>query len=168
MRSQIPLMPSRGTVVNGLNPEDVRAFYDTLPLAEAANLVPDFNVKSTGDNDGFDIKEMPEGTRVSFRDTSGTPSMVEEVALLKAAMMARDAGKAGIVIVSRRDVRYATNEVSNGVTMRSESNGFSTELTVQFVDPAALSPDLKAAPWRVIDVATVIDTLEPVYAPKKR
>jgi len=95
--------------------------------------------------------------------------MVEELALLRAAELARAAGKKGIVIITRKGTRYVTNMTAGGSPQSADPDGFYCELSVVFVDPGALPDAYKDNAWRVINADAVYDQLAPIYypAPKK-
>lgn len=108
-------------------------------------------------NDGFRSAENPDGT-VKVEFTGNTPSepMVQEMTLLRAAELARAAGKAGFVVIDRKDYTRTLQMSRGGTPISSTPQGFKTELTIRMVDPAA-------EPARAFDAVAVIDALGPLY-----
>ena len=91
--------------------------------------------------------------------------MAEELALLRAADLARTAGKTGLIVVGRRDIHHTLTTYMYGQALRTDYSGTETQLDVVFVDTNSLPPFYMNAPWRVIDAADVIATLSPIYGP---
>lgn len=79
------------------------------------------------------------------------------------AGMCGQAGKKGLIVVSRKDTSFHIDTTYYGNTVRSDPDGYQTELDVVFVDPAALPPQYADAGWRVIDADAVYAALAPVY-----
>ena len=102
-------------------------------------------------------------TSISFRGDRSSGSIVEEMALLCAADTARQAGKKGLIVVGRKDTSFHIDTTYYGNTVRSDPDGYQTELDVVFVDPAALPPQYADAGWRVIDADAVYTALAPIY-----
>jgi hypothetical protein len=98
-----------------------------------------------------------------------TAATVEEMALLRAAELARAAGKKGMVVAKRMDVERSLTTYYYSTPVNTMPTGFETELDVVFVDPANLPDAYKNAAWRVIDADQVYDALAPFYIrPKKK
>jgi hypothetical protein len=107
--------------------------------------------------DGFRSTANPDGTvKVEFIGNTPSAPMVQEMTLLRAAELAKAAGKAGFVIVERNDYTRTLQMSRGGIPVSSTSQGFKTELTVRFVDPGA-------EPQRAFDAIAVIDALGPLY-----
>lgn len=148
------------------------SLYRSLPDAETVARVPPYAPvsKSFFDSDpnGIRVKTDGDVTTVAVRGDKGTGAMIEEIALLKSADLARAAGKKGFVVIARSDTAFQIDTVSYGRTIATAPNGYETSLDVVFVDPQALPPKLQAAPWRVIDADAVYDALAPVYIRAKQ
>jgi hypothetical protein len=100
---------------------------------------------------------------VSFRGENSTASMIEEMALLRAADLARQAGKKGIIIVDRHDTAFTISTESYGTVVRTDPDGYETDLDVLFVDPNVLPEKYRDHAWRVIDTDAAYNSLAPVY-----
>ncbi|MDQ0465802.1 hypothetical protein QO010_003594 [Caulobacter ginsengisoli] len=165
----------------------VASLFETLPTAETAEHLPNYKKAGsgiwTGDESGFtDVKVAPALTSeygpdvatVKFRSMQTNPAVAEEMALLRAADLALQAGKSGLIILARADVEHTLNSTYYGSVVRSDPTGFSTELSVVFVDKANLPERFKGAEWRVIDARAAYDALAPIYVrpetekPKKK
>ena len=105
----------------------------------------------------------PGVTVVRYRATKGTAVMIEEMAMLRAAELARQAGKGGFIIVGRHDAHFTLTTYTYGTPVRTDPTGFETEIDVVFVDPHALPAPYDAAPWRVQDAGAVYAALSPIY-----
>jgi hypothetical protein len=98
-----------------------------------------------------------------------TGAAVEEMALLRAAELARAAGKKGLVVIKRQDVERSMTTYYYSTPINTTPTGFETELDVVFVDPANLPDAYKTAPWRVLDADEIYNALAPFYIkPKKK
>lgn len=89
--------------------------------------------------------------------------VVEEMAMLGAAMTALREGKDGFVILSRRSAVLTTHVMGYYAHLSDANSGYEAQLRVRFVNRAALPPDLAAAPWRVIPAQQVFDSLSKRY-----
>jgi len=162
---------------------DTRAdeFFKTLPETETPSRVPPYVeaakpfLAMTGSRADLD----EEGYRANGADASGvvkvrmrgdstTAPIVEEMALLHAADLARQAGKGGFIVVAREDIAYSVNTMYYGTVMRTDPDGFETTLSVVFVDPANLPAPYAHTAWRMFDANEVYGALAPIYIrPKK-
>jgi hypothetical protein len=144
---------------------EVRALFEALPEAETrGRVVGDQKSHPVwGSANGFTVTPHPDAgtTTVSYRGISSSLSLMEESALLKAAKLAQEGGKTGMVVLARRDIRHTLTTYTYGVGTTTPS-GFETQLDVVFVDPAAPPPPWDKLRWRVIDVKAVRSALEPV------
>lgn len=152
--------------------EALQLLWAGLPYSEAAEKISTFRKANSpfaqimwGGVSGFKTKSNPDGSvTVSFTSTKSNGTVVEEMALLRAADHVRELGKNGLVIKSRADFQrtivYGYYGVASGT---GTPDGYSTELTVEPVDKASLPPLYRSAPWRVLDAQAVIDRLEPIY-----
>lgn len=155
-------------------------FLNDLPEAETASRRPDYSAGSGPWFGGTDDSVAVEGYRagkpdadgvrtIRFKGSMSSPaSMIEEVALLRAAELARQEGKKGIIILGRQDIRTTVTTTYYSVALRTDPGGFETALRVAFVDPAALPEKYKDAAWRVIDADDVYNNLAPIYIKKRR
>ena len=145
---------------------EVRALFEALPESETrARLVGDAPKSFFGSGDGFTITPHPETglTTIDYRGGRASPSIMEEEALLKAAQLARQAGKSGLIVEARRDLRRTETTYHNFALIGATPAGFETELVVAFVDLATPTPPYDRAKWRLVDAAAVRQSLDPVY-----
>lgn len=107
--------------------------------------------------EGFRSATNPDGT-VKVEYIGGTPSapMVQEMTLLRAAELAKAAGKPRFAIVDRKDYARFLTMSRYGVEESRTPSGYKTELTVRFVDAGA---DEAAS----FDTVALIDALGPLY-----
>lgn len=106
---------------------------------------------------GFRSTANPDGTTtVEYVGATNSGPMVQEMTLLRAAELARAAGKAGFVIVDRKDYQRFMATTQYGVEISRIPSGFKTELTVRFLDGEARQP-------AAFDAVAVIDDLGPLY-----
>jgi hypothetical protein len=107
--------------------------------------------------DGFRSTPNPDGTtKVEFIGNTPSTALVQEMTLLRAAEIARSAGKSGFVIVDRQDFSRRLTTTRYGVEISSIPTGFKTELTIRFVDAGAEGD-------RAFDATAIIDALGPYY-----
>jgi hypothetical protein len=163
-------------VPDGTTDPGIDALFKDLPEPEIAARIPPYVeakkpwLAMTGsqadmDAEGYRDSAADESgvVTVGFRGDHGTASTVEEMALLRAADLARQAGKKGIIVVGRKDTRFQVNTTMYGTIIRTDPDGYETRLDVVFVDPAALPAQYAGAAWRVIDADAVYAALAPVY-----
>lgn len=159
---------------------DVAALRRGMAAPETSRTMADYQKAQSGflysffagagaSSDGFKSKTDAQTgiTTVEFIGNAASQPTVEELTLLRAADLARAAGKPGFIILARRDysrVMQMTQGYSR-IPISSTPAGFRSELDVRFVDPAALPPELASERDRVLDVATVWSTLAPLYVP---
>lgn len=167
--------PPPGAVTTPPEPLTAQLFADALPLPQAASSMPDYRKAFSGllgNGEGFSsFKPSQElvddyGADVvglSFRTLGGNAEVAEEMALLRAADLALEAGKDGLVILYRRDVQVIEDSYYYAQVVASYPAGYSTSLNVVFVDRDALPERLKDAAWRVIDARAVYAALAPIY-----
>ena len=151
-------------------------FFKTLPEPETIGRVPPyeqarqplFGTSGTYSDMSFNGYQVraPNAAgvmTVSFRGENSTASMIEEMALLRAADLAREADKKGLIIVDRHDTAFTISTESYGTVVRTDPNGFETDLDVLFVDPDALPDKYRDQRWRVIDADEAYNSLAPIY-----
>lgn len=172
------LFPPSPPVVAPLERNGPTALFETLPKSEIASKLPRYKPASRsflwGEQDGFSVKpsETIDPVRaggdvmmISFLGSKANDTVVEEMSLLRAADLARQSGKKGIVILEREDLRRTLTLTYHGRSVRTDPQGFSTTLTVVLVDPANLPEPYRSTPWRVIDADSLYEALAPLYAP---
>jgi tetratricopeptide (TPR) repeat protein len=165
---------------------DARRLFARLPSYEGGDMVPVANSESPGSSflfgarpatkkpnrnsysgsagffkaAGFKSKPMKNGpgTTVTFTGDASSIFSVEEMTLLRAAELAREAGKPQLLILDKRDFARSSQFTVNGSPAGGATPaGFMTELDVVFTD----TQDERAIP-----VADIIAGLGPVYLPR--
>jgi hypothetical protein len=150
----------------------VTRLFEAIPHSEIKSPIPTYRKANSefvgylwGGIDGFKTLPNDNGsTTIRFVGERASSSVVEEMALLRAADFARENGKTGFVIVDRRDYERTQNATYYGVTVRSDPAGYSTEIDIVLVDQQAPPERFAGAPWRILSAQSVIDALGPVYA----
>lgn len=159
---------------------DLAALRKAMPAPETSRTLADYEGAGSAflasffggagaSNDGFRSRtdEKTGVTTVEFVGQSTSAPAVEEMTLLRAADLARAAGRKGILIVDRRDFAR-TMTVTRGysaIPISSTPAGYKTELKVRFVDPASPPADLSGERDRLLDADRVYAALAPIYIP---
>lgn len=145
---------------------EITALFEALPEAETrSRTVGDQQKRLFLTANGFTITAHPETglTTIDYRGVNSSLSIMEEEALLKAAELARQAGKNGLIVQARRDIRHTLTTYQYGRAINTAPTGFETQLDVVFVDVANPPPPYDKAKWRLVDVAAVQQSLAPIY-----
>jgi hypothetical protein len=163
------------TVTVAKEPAGATMLFKVLPEAETRDRVPD-NVelkspfpdsdrpRSQIDSNGYRVQADATGSaRVGVFADKGTMSMVEELAMLHAAEVARQAGKKGILVVKRQDVYHELDTYYYGRQINAAPTGMECDFNFVAVDPAALPDAYRGQGWRVIDADAAYAALAPVY-----
>lgn len=112
--------------------------------------------------DGFRSTNNSDGTlKVEFIGNTPSPTLVQEMTLLRAAELTREAGKPSFVIVKRADYTRRMVTTQYGREIGSTPTGFKSELTIRFLDAGM-------EPARSINAVGVIDALGPLYYEEKK
>lgn len=154
--------------------DGVHVLFEYLPEAEVPERLPVYKAAGKtifGNINGFSVTPVESLTKetgaevisISFRSQVAPSAIVEEMAMLRAAELARQAGKSGFVILDRGDTSHTSVSTYYGMPLRSDPNGYDTSLSVTFVDLAALPAIYSGTPWRVIDANAVYEALAPIY-----
>jgi hypothetical protein len=159
--------------------QDLRAIWSNLPEAETRDRTPPYapggtpllafnsQIKNQMNLQGQGYRSLPAGqpgvVAVRYRGLKGTLAMIEEMAVLRAAELALEAGKKGFIILDQRNISFTLTRTMYARPLRTDPTGFETEINVVFVDPAMLPAPFSDAPWRVIDAEDVIARLKPIY-----
>lgn len=146
---------------------NLSAFGRRLPESEHASRLPSYSGGSDGflGNDGFMSRRAAiEGARtVKFQADEGTAATNSEMALLRAAELAREQGKGGFIVLDRRVLQRTLVTRQYGAVIDTDHEGFIAEIDVVFTDRDALPAGLETAGWRFVDAADVIARLGPIY-----
>ena len=110
--------------------------------------------------DGFQSVENADGTtKVEFIGNTPSEALVQEMTLLRAAEIARTAGKPAFVIVDRQDFTRRLVSTQYGIEIGNSPAGYKTALTIRFAD---------AGTPRALNATAIIDALGPYYYEEKR
>jgi hypothetical protein len=137
-------------------------FAEMLPPLEQIGGGNRFRGQGWGAN-GYDDRETEEGVTIEFSGGS-TITTTEELALLRAAQLARENGFSGFVVRTRSDFqRYRVTTYAGAETSRSPA-GFETRMEVGYVDAAA-----PPAEWAgsVVNAEEVWTALSPIFNPPR-
>lgn len=106
---------------------------------------------------GFRSTPNDDGSmKVEYTGNTTSGPVVQEMTLLRAAEVAREAGKTHFHIVARNDYQRYLTQTMNGVPMEQTLTGYKTELTIRLLGEGDSEAD-------ALDAVTVIDALGPVY-----
>lgn len=106
---------------------------------------------------GFRSTPQDDGSvKVEYVGNTTSGPVVQEMTLLRAAELAREADKPGFVIEERRDYQRYMAMTQYGIERSRTLSGYKTELTIRLVD----SLDSASAAF---DAVQVIDDLGPLY-----
>jgi hypothetical protein len=161
---------SISSALTGLANTELAEIAERLPEAEATTRLPAYDGASDSilsvDGNGYMAGRgsVPGGRTIRFVSQRGTMAMVGEMALLRAAELARQQGKGGFIILNRRGLVRTSQNMMYNVVVREDPQGYDIELDVMFVDPQALPAGFEDAGWRVVDAQQVWNDLSPIYA----
>lgn len=106
---------------------------------------------------GFRSTANPNGTtKVEYTGNTTSAPVVQEMTLLRAAELARAAGKSGFVITQRSDYSRYMVASQYGMEISRTPVGYKTDLTIRFAGQGD-------EPLRAFDAVAVIDALGPLY-----
>lgn len=141
------------TVANHLPDPETPERMDRYQRKPVTTIERDYGFISVGDR-----------AVVTVRLRTGSPAMVEEIALLHAAEETLKRGKSGFVITDRADYKNSLVHTFYSVpTGEPEHSGFTAMLDLTFVDLAAPPAKYAQASWRIVDANEVYRTLGPIY-----
>jgi len=146
------------------------ALFKALPDAESPIKVASYRKVGplggflTGGDNGYRVTvDAQQVSHLTFRGHLSSRTIIEEMALLSAIDCARAAGARGIVLLDSQDVEHVINHTYYGTVMSTQADGYETDLTFIYADPAAPPVELSQAPWRILSVDTVYAALSPFY-----
>lgn len=148
---------------------NISELYDAIPIAETKDRLPKFQKMSRGMFslnvvDGFIVEANGFETHVHFSGMSATASNVEEMALLKAAEIASEAGNSQIAIISKRVSSRSLN-ARYGIFGNVSPMGYSADVQFISFNPELLSEKYLAYKNYSLKAADVISALRPIYQP---
>ena len=92
---------------------------------------PVFNIKHSG----YKVTELGEGRlEVEYTREGAAAAQVQELALLKAAMIATEEGKAGFYVEDEQNYRFIKNTTQSGMTLSSDTVGFRSKIIVRLIE----------------------------------
>ncbi len=104
---------------------------------------------------GFRSTPNDDGSiKVEYTGNTTSGPVVQEMTLLRAAELAREAGKSHFHVVGRNDYQRYLTQTMNGVPMNRTLTGYKTELTIRLLGEGEAD---------ALDAVAVIDALGPVY-----
>lgn len=104
---------------------------------------------------GFRSTPNEDGSiKVEYTGNTTSGPVVQEMTLLRAAELAREAGKSHFYVVGRNDYQRYLTQSMNGVPMNRTLTGYKTELTIRLLGEGEAD---------ALDAVAVIDALGPVY-----
>lgn len=183
MKARFPADQELGTLISGFetklntpaapSAKDAEIVFNALPHTELATRIATYRKANSGivgflwgGVSGFKTipdRSDPNRVTVQFTGEKSSDSVVEEMALLRAADYAREHGRSGFVILERRDYERTVDTTYYGTTVRTAPGGYSTHLDIELVDMNRLPERYREASWRVIPVDQVVAHLAPVY-----
>jgi hypothetical protein len=157
-----------------LRAAELRTLFDALPETETRDRLASYRrdvswlgVQRSGafGRDGYAVTEHPDRgfSTISFRGQKASFASLEDMALLRAADVARQAGKHGLIVLARRNINHTTTTYMYGQAIRTTPTGSETQLDVMFVDPASPPPGYQDQRWRIVDADAVYAALAPFY-----
>lgn len=166
MISLAPTGPAQMTALMNANRADAvrrldpAAFAKALPPLERADRSYSKQTAWFKPN-GFKDKKTADGkgASIEFSGATSTHAAVEEMMLLRAAQLTREAGKTGFVIRKRADYQQYMVQTMYGSEISRSANGFKTTAEIEFVD----APPADAADGLVFNADKVWNDLSPIY-----
>ncbi len=149
---------------------EMKNLFGWLPEPESAARVPAEATAGIWRLDGYHVSPPAPGrddTVVTFRGLQGSPTVLEELALLRSADMALAAGKDGLLVLDYRNIRNTLTTYMYGRALRTDPTGYTSMLDVVFIDRAHPPEAYKDAGWRMLDAHKVHDTLSPIYGTER-
>jgi hypothetical protein len=162
---------SRAMMAEGFfdNPKQL---YDQLLRPEKDAMLPRYRKSGDGNwlsDNGFSQQtDAATGiVTVRFIHNYASRAMLEELAVLRAALLAKESGHDGLVLLSRRSMERTSRTYQGYIgstTYHETAAGNEVSMRVQFVDLRGAPEPYKSAPARILQVQKVIDDLTPKYA----
>ncbi|CAN5441229.1 hypothetical protein BH10PSE3_BH10PSE3_29430 [soil metagenome] len=157
VQRQMMITQVRGSAVERLDPA---SFAKALPPLERADR--SYSKQSAWFKpNGFKDKKTADGkgASIEFSGALSTHAAVEEMMLLRAAQLTRDAGKTGFVIRERADYQQYMVQTRYGAEVSRSANGFKTTAEIEFID----APPAETSDGLVFNAEKVWNDLSPIY-----
>ena len=158
------LQAGQAYAIAALNKFDLADLLRGVPDSDSDARQPDYDGGSDSNfimtEGGYMGRKGPtENSRtIKFNSRSATAETVSELALMRAAELARQQQRKAFVVLDRR-------LVPRKVTMGTQSwpDGYEAEVDVEFVDPSALPERYAGADWRLVDADALWTTQSALY-----
>ena len=106
---------------------------------------------------GFEQTDLDDGRiKVEYTGNTTSGAVVQEMTLLRAAEIAREAGKTHFHIADREDYQRYMAQLQNGIERSRTLTGYKTAITIALLDGGDDAP-------QAIDAVAIIDALGPIY-----
>jgi hypothetical protein len=160
-------------------PSTLDVLYRSLPDVDGWPVLPQYkplaqytwNWRLGISGNGFTAdpgKPEDSGGVIRFWGPSSSQMDLEEMALLRAADMARRIHRGVLVLNTAVRLHLRINMDAYGrQTGPAQEDGSEAELQVLFVDPANLPEKYRGTPWRVLNADQVYEALRPAYPSKE-
>jgi hypothetical protein len=147
---------------------DLASLGTLLPRPESPAMQPRFHHAGDGlflSENGFSRHQLADANNWTVRYTHNLASKatVEELAMLSAAMLARQQGCDGVVIQSRRTVERTVHMVSRYGSSDDIPSGNEAQMNVLLVKGGVLPEEFRDAGWRVLNAEAIISDLSGRY-----
>lgn len=140
--------------------------YGLVPLTEMTSRRNNFSGQAVFFKPtGFKDKTTKQGSQIiEFMGDNSSRAQVEEMTILRAAVLAQDAGKDGLIILSFTNYNRMVTQTYNGRPVGAPTlAGYKTELETLFVDRKQAKIDHSEDADRIIAVDDVMAKLAPIY-----
>jgi hypothetical protein len=153
------------TEVNEAVGLSLRELASHLPEPESPQRMPAYDSGAgllSGGGYTLSPGTLPGAQVIRFSSGRGSISVANELALLRAAQLAREGGHRGILVLRRRGV-VRSMTYGYGFGGPATPAGQEAEIEIVFVNPDALPAGYGNAGWRVLDPEAIWTRLSPVY-----
>ncbi len=147
------------------------SLFTRLPLLEQKSEINSYSGKVWFfKNSGFSEEKNKDGTYlIKFTGETSTPTVVEEMSMLRAADLAKEASKEGFIVLEFKNYIRTLRTTYNGVPMgEGTPAGFNTTLKVVFVDPDNIPEKWAIHKGRIFNAGEVWKELSPIYIRTKK
>ena len=150
---------------------DWRALGRLMPRPETRRSKPKHMGDGTGNGivldatSGFYFRPVKgsESLTVGYGNGNSTPSIVEEIGLLAAAMKVRQAGRDSFIIETRMTMERSLTDNAKRPTRPLMPFGYEVRMQIRPVSSASLPTGLESSRWRLIDANEVYRRLTPKF-----
>lgn len=150
----------------GMSAGGYSRLYGLVPLTEMTTRRNGFSGQAVFFKPtGFKDKTSKQGTRtIEFMGDNSSRAQVEEMTILRAAVLAQEEGKDGLIILAFNNYNRMVTQTINGTPVGLPTlAGYKTELEAMFVDRKRAARDYPDHAMRFIAVDDILATLAPIY-----